>query len=209
MRKILASVVENGTGKNAKIENVSVGGKTGTAKIVENGKYVAGKYNSSFIGFFPVENPKVVCLILVNEPELEKYGSKVAAPIFKNVAERIIQTDPQYFKENKKLPETGTIERNNSNNINPVFVNNEIQTNEVNPIQVNNSKEISKNVMPDLRGRTVKDALVMLNMLGLNYKIYGSGVVTKQSIAPGTIIKTKKDCIVDCSETSVTGANVY
>ena len=63
--------------------------------------------------------------------------------------------------------------------------------------------------MPDLRGRTVKDALVMLNMLGLNYKIYGSGVVTKQSIAPGTIIKTKKDCIVDCSETSVTGANVY
>jgi len=209
MRKILASVVENGTGKNAKIENVSVGGKTGTAKIVENGKYVAGKYNSSFIGFFPVENPKVVCLILVNEPELEKYGSKVAAPIFKNVAERIIQTDPQYFKENKKLPETETIERNNSNNINPVFVNNEIQTNEVNPIQVNNSKEISKNVMPDLRGRTVKDALVMLNMLGLNYKIYGSGVVTKQSIAPGTIIKTKKDCIVDCSETSVTGANVY
>ena len=63
--------------------------------------------------------------------------------------------------------------------------------------------------MPDLRGRTVKDALVILNMLGLTYKINGSGVVTKQSIAPGTIIKTKKDCIVNCSELSVTGANVY
>ncbi len=63
--------------------------------------------------------------------------------------------------------------------------------------------------MPDLRGRTVNDALVILNLLGLNYKIHGSGVVTKQSIAPGTIIKTKKDCIVNCSEFSVTGTNVY
>ncbi len=209
MRNILAGVVKNGTGKNARIENISVGGKTGTAKIVENGKYIAGKYNSSFIGFFPAEDPKVVCLILVNEPELEKYGSKVAAPIFKNVAERIIQTNPQYFKENKKLPGTESIEINNKENIEPVFVKNNNPTNEIKPIQVNYSKEINKNVMPDLRGRTVKDALVILNMLGLNYKINGSGVVTKQSIAPGTIIKTNKDCIVNCSESSVTGANVY
>lgn len=209
MRKILAGVVENGTGKNAKIENISVGGKTGTAKIVENGKYVAGKYNSSFVGFFPVEDPKVVCLILVNEPELEKYGSKVAAPIFKNVAERIIQTDPQYFKENRKLPGTESIERNNNENIEPEFVKNKNQTNEIKLVQVNYSKEINKNVMPDLRGKTVKDALVILNLLGLNYKIHGSGVVTKQSIAPGTIIKIKKNCIVNCSELSVTGANVY
>jgi len=209
MRTILASVVENGTGENAKIQNISVGGKTGTAKIVENGKYVTGKYNSSFIGFFPVEDPKVVCLIVINKPELEKYGSKVAAPIFKNIAERIIQTDPQYFKENKKLPGTESIEKNNTENIKPLFVKNNNETNKIKPMQVNYSKEINKNVMPDLRGRTVKDALVILNLLGLNYKINGSGVVTKQSIAPGTVIKTKKDCIVNCSESSVTGANVY
>ncbi len=156
-----------------------------------------------------MEDPKVVCLILVNEPELEKYGSKVAAPIFKNVAERIIQPNPQYFKENKKLPGTESIEKDNKENIEPVFVKNNNPTNEIKPIQVNYSKEINKNIMPDLKGRTVKDALVILNMLGLNYKINGSGVVTKQSIAPGTIIKTKKDCIVNCSELSVTGANVY
>jgi len=209
MRKILAGAVENGTGKNAKIENISVGGKTGTAKIVENGKYAEGKYNSSFVGFFPVEDPKIVCLIVVNQPELEKYGSKVAAPIFKNIAERILQTDLQFFEKNKNLPGTESIERNNSENIEPVFVNNNNQTNEIKPIQVNYSKEINKNVMPDLKGRTVKDALVILNLLGLNYKINGSGVVTKQSIAPGTVIKTKKDCIVNCSELTVTGANVY
>jgi cell division protein FtsI/penicillin-binding protein 2 len=209
MRKILAGVVENGTGKNAKIENISVGGKTGTAKIVENGKYIAGKYNSSFIGFFPVENPKVVCLIVVNQPEREKYGSKVAAPIFKNVSERIIQTDPQYFKESKKLPKTESIEKNNKENIELVFVKNNNQINKIEPLKVNYSKEINKNVMPDLRGRTVKDALVILNLLGLNYTINGSGVVTKQSIVPGTVIKTKKECIVNCSELTVTGANVY
>ena len=209
IRNILAGVVENGTGNKATIENISVGGKTGTAKIVENGKYVAGKYNSSFIGFFPVEDPKVACLIVVNEPELEKYGSKVAAPIFKNVAERIVQTNPKYFKEIGIEPETKSIENNNRENIKPVFVKNESQTKEVKPNTNSYSKEINKNVMPDLRGRTIKDALVILNMLGLNYKINGSGVVTKQSITPGTIIKSKKDCIVDCSESSVTGANVY
>jgi cell division protein FtsI/penicillin-binding protein 2 len=209
MRNILAGVVENGTGKNAKVENISVGGKTGTAKVVENGKYITGKYNSSFIGFFPVENPKIVCLILVKEPELEKYGSKVAAPIFKNIAKRIVQTDPQNFEVDKKLPGRESLEKNNNENVEPVFVKNNNPSNEIKPIQVNYSNKINKNVMPDLRGRTVKDALVILNMIGLTYKINGSGVVTKQSIAPGTIIKTKKDCIVNCSELSVTGANVY
>lgn len=209
MRKILAGVVKNGTGKNAQIKNISVGGKTGTAKIVENGKYVAGKYNSSFIGFFPVEDPKIVCLIVVNDPELEKYGSKVAIPIFKKVAKKIIQTDPQYFKNIRKPPDKTIEQKTNRENIRPVFVSSENEKNEIKSIQVNYSKEINKKIMPDLKGRTVKDALTIINLLGLNYKIHGSGVVTKQSIAPGANLKNKKECIVYCSESSVTGANVY
>ena len=83
MRNLLASVVKNGTGQNAKLDFVNVGGKTGTSKILENGKYSASNYNSSFVGFFPVENPQVVCLILLSSPQVGGYGGLVAAPIFK------------------------------------------------------------------------------------------------------------------------------
>ncbi len=92
MRKLLTGVVENGTGKNAKIEGVSVGGKTGTSQRLVNGSYSKANYNSSFIGFFPAENPKIVCLILLNSPKVGRYGGLAAAPIFKNVSQRIIRT---------------------------------------------------------------------------------------------------------------------
>ncbi len=209
MRNILTDVVQNGTGKNAQIENILVGGKTGTAKVVVNGQYAVGKYNASFIGFFPSENPKIVCLILVNNPEVEKYGSKVAIPIFKNVAERIVNTNPEYFKEVYNTVETEVIEKNKKKSIDPVFVSVNNMENEKRPIKFDSSDEFNKNLMPDLKGRTIKDALVILNTIGMQYKIKGSGIVTNQSIAPGSVIKNKKECIIYCSEFSPAGANVY
>ncbi|MCK7520180.1 MAG: penicillin-binding transpeptidase domain-containing protein [Ignavibacteriales bacterium] len=78
---------------------ISIGGKTGTSQKLVDGRYSKQHYNSSFIGFFPVENPQVVCLILLNSPDQGRYGGLVAAPIFKNVAERIVQNDYEEFQE--------------------------------------------------------------------------------------------------------------
>ena len=92
MRNILISVVENGSGSNARIEGYKVGGKTGTAQVYEDGKIVSGKNISSFIGFAPADNPKFVVLFIVYEPNVAvTYGSVVAAPYAKDILEKCLK----------------------------------------------------------------------------------------------------------------------
>lgn len=86
----LEQVVENGSGKQAFIEGYRVGGKTGTAQKYQNGVISQGKYVMSFIGFFPADKPKYLCLVIVDEPVGGTYGSTVAAPLAKEVFEGII-----------------------------------------------------------------------------------------------------------------------
>lgn len=78
--KMLERVVKEGGGKNAYIEGYQVGGKTGTAQKFVNGALATGKYVSSFVGFFPASKPKYLCLMIVDEPQGQSYGSIVAAP---------------------------------------------------------------------------------------------------------------------------------
>lgn len=81
-------VSPEGTAAKAALEHYSVAGKTGTATKVENGQYVRGKYFSSFIGFFPADNPELCISVVMDEPKQGYYGGQVAAPIFKQIAER-------------------------------------------------------------------------------------------------------------------------
>lgn len=83
---ILESVVSQGTGKNAYVEGYRVGGKTGTAqKIIPGGGYSTSEYIGSFLGVAPVNNPRIVCLVVVDSPEGIYYGGQVAAPAFRNI----------------------------------------------------------------------------------------------------------------------------
>lgn len=91
IRNMLENVVSEGSGKNAYIEGYRVAGKTGTAQKYENGIIAQGKYISSFIGFFPANEPKYLALVVVDEPEGQYYGSTVAAPYAKSVFEGIIK----------------------------------------------------------------------------------------------------------------------
>ncbi len=82
----LESVVANGSGRNAYIENYRVGGKTGTAQKVENGVYLHGNYILSFIGFMPANDPEIVVYVAINNPKgITQYGGTVSAPIARNV----------------------------------------------------------------------------------------------------------------------------
>ena len=86
VRYALESVVARGTGHNAYIADYRVGGKTGTAQKVENGIYLTGNYITSFIGFLPANNPKVIVYIAIdNAKGITQYGGTVAAPIAKNI----------------------------------------------------------------------------------------------------------------------------
>ncbi|MHA2101595.1 MAG: penicillin-binding protein, partial [Candidatus Kariarchaeaceae archaeon] len=207
VKKMLRSAVENGTGELADIESISVGGKTGTTQKLVDGKYSKEKHNVSFVGFFPLDNPKLVCLIIVDSPQKEKYGGKVAAPIFKSITERIIETNPTLFQERDDKNENTenrfiTSENTFDNNLRAITIV-DIQNTEA-----DNSK-YEYSLMPDLRGRSIKDALISLNMLGLKYDIIGSGIVTTQSIKPGIKIKADQVCELDCSETTIKGVIIY
>ena len=87
---MLEGVVRDGSGKKAYIEGYRVGGKTGTAQKYEDGHIAAGKYVSSFVGFFPADKPQYLALVIVDEPQGAYYGSVVAAPCAKEIFEGII-----------------------------------------------------------------------------------------------------------------------
>ena len=91
LAEMLEGVVTEGSGKKAYIEGYRVGGKTGTAQKYEDGHIASGKYISSFIGFFPADNPQYLALIIVDEPQGTYYGSAVAAPVAKEIFEDIIR----------------------------------------------------------------------------------------------------------------------
>ncbi len=91
LNEMLEKVVSEGSGKQAYIEGYRVAGKTGTAQKYENGVIAQGKYVSSFIGYFPSNNPQYLALVIIDEPIGQYYGSTVAAPYAKEVFEGIIK----------------------------------------------------------------------------------------------------------------------
>lgn len=91
VRYALESVVANGSGRSAYIENYRVGGKTGTAQKVQNGVYMDGNYILSFIGFMPADDPEIVVYVAIDHPQgVTQYGGVVAAPVAKSVLETAI-----------------------------------------------------------------------------------------------------------------------
>ena len=92
-------VVERGTAKESHIQGVRIAGKTGTSKKVIDGHYGVGTYTGSFVGFFPIEDPQVVCLVMMDNPQGGSYyGGSVSAPVFRAIADRIINTSGRFTK---------------------------------------------------------------------------------------------------------------
>ena len=87
MRRILEKVVSEGGGKNAAIEGYSIGGKTATSETLPRG---TGKYISSFVGFYPANDPKVLALVVIHKPTGMYYGGQVAAPVIKQLFQNIL-----------------------------------------------------------------------------------------------------------------------
>jgi stage V sporulation protein D (sporulation-specific penicillin-binding protein) len=113
VRRALESVVANGTGRNAYIDGYRVGGKTGTAQIVENGVYSKSKHIVSFIGFAPADDPQILVYTAINNPKGIQFGGLVAAPIVRNImdsslrymkiAPRTQQMEKKYQYPDKKI----------------------------------------------------------------------------------------------------------
>lgn len=97
LKQFLVGVVERGTGTPAKLEGVSIAGKTGTSRKFIDGRYEMGSYTASFVGFLPAGDPKLVCLVMLDNPRAGGYtGGTASAPIFKGIAEKIIVTSDRF-----------------------------------------------------------------------------------------------------------------
>lgn len=105
LRLIMESVVTDGSGKSAYIPGYRIGGKTGTADKIENGRYASGKVYSSFVALAPIDDPRLAVLVVVDEPQGVRFGSLTAAPAVHDILKdslRYMDIEPQYNEKEAK-----------------------------------------------------------------------------------------------------------
>jgi cell division protein FtsI (penicillin-binding protein 3) len=203
---LLEGVVEHGTGVSLKNPLYRVAGKTGTAQIAMNNKgYGQGtkaiKYKGSFVGYFPADHPRYSIIVVINNPSRGKYyGGAVAAPVFKEIADRIFAN--LHDVNNPPPPDTSgnLIPGANAGvqkDLEDAYAWLNIKAKSVNPaaewaIPVSNNLSVMlmpsshyTGTMPDVTGMGVKDAVFLLEQMGLKVVLNGKGNVVRQSVSPG------------------------
>jgi len=174
---------EGGTGTLAAVPGYHVGGKTGTAQKVDpiTGGYSADKRVSSFVGLVPLENPRLVILVIVDEPESKTYGGLVAAPIFARIAAQSLQ----YLKVPASEPAT-TIPLPPAVEASAYPIDRNLKTAWTDA----GEKGVR---MPDCLGQSYRQVLQTMERTGINVKLTGSGRVVEQSPLPGRPIQYEQE----------------
>ncbi len=184
VQQLLKNVVEkkHGTGHRLYSPNFSMAGKTGTAQK----NYVSKdpdklRYISTFAGYFPAENPKYSCIVVIHEPDksVGYYGADVSGPVFKSVAQKVYATNPlideveMFDAEDQKLDDS----------------------------YQKYYAEVQKkyNKVPNVKGMSGMDAISILENLGIKVEVHGNGTVKKQSISHGTEINKVDKIVLDLS----------
>jgi cell division protein FtsI (penicillin-binding protein 3) len=176
--KLLASMLrdvtsEGGTGVMANIEGFEVAGKTGTAQKADpvHGGYAARKRVGSFVGFVPANDPRLVALVLIDEPEVNVYGGVVAAPVFRNIAQAALRRLAVAPAKPAPMPALA--------NQPELPIRRPTKQPEVNAVEANSD------ATPDFLGLSLREALAKAQSLKMKLRLQGSGYVVKQSPTPG------------------------
>ncbi|MDP4266001.1 MAG: penicillin-binding protein [Bacteroidota bacterium] len=204
VKEMLEGVVEEGTARSLKNTIYKIAGKTGTAQTYQNGGYQK-VYKASFVGYFPADNPKYTCIVVINAPSKgEYYGSIIAGPVFKEIADKVYATrlDIRNYitltrsndaripvskkgcaNEIMKLYQVLNLKTlNNNSRSDSTLVNylaNNVYTSNI-------QDQLKKRIMPNIKGFGLKDAVYFLENAGLNVTVSGKGTVIRQSINPGS-----------------------
>jgi cell division protein FtsI (penicillin-binding protein 3) len=178
---------KGGTGEGAVPTGYEVAGKTGTAQKVDSllGGYSEDRYMSGFMGFAPDEEPKLVLLIVIDEPQGDNYGGVVAAPIFKAIMEKVLP----YLNV---LPEGTMIVKSDLDSA----PKKELQGSQPLMEEVKVGKGAGMVMMPDLTGLSMRNALNRMEGKGLIVKVSGNGKVVEQVPRPGTVIEKGDICFL-------------
>jgi cell division protein FtsI (penicillin-binding protein 3) len=207
----LIKVVDQGTAKSIKNTNYKIAGKTSTTLLdyglseinTENGEENIKKYQASFIGFFPADKPKYSCIVLVNNPKKNGfYGGDVAAPIFKEISDKVFASDISLHQsidneiEKESLPFVSNGFSNDLHNVleklNIPFNAQQSQwsvadkkNNQINLRLRNINNDLDRNKIPSLYGMIISDAVFLLENAGLQVTFKGKGKIKYQSLEKG------------------------
>jgi len=173
IRDILKNIVIRGTGKKLYSEHFSMAGKTGTARTEYNNPDWADnkRYISSFAGYFPAENPRYSCIVVIHKPSTKKgyYGADVTGPVFKRIAQKI-------FTDSPLIDSVENIDQSDA-----LFA--------ADYDTYYQKAQANLNVIPNVVGMAGMDAISLLENAGLKVKIIGNGTVKEQSLAKGAAVK--------------------
>jgi cell division protein FtsI (penicillin-binding protein 3) len=186
IKDILKNIVVRGTGKRMYSETFSMAGKTGTART-DYANYEEWKkerkYISSFAGYFPAENPKYSCIVVIHKPSTKVgyYGADVSGPVFKRIAQKIYTDTPI-------IDEVKTLDFNNN------VVDEDFES------YYENARKY-KELMPSVVGMPAMDAIALLENLqvNVNVKLNGSGTIKKQSVNKHQKLKSNQTIVLDAS----------
>jgi len=194
-----------------------VAGKTGTAWVSENGQYIEHTYRASFVGFFPAQNPRYSCIVVINKPGAGVYyGGAVAAPVFKELADKIYSTEIDQHKPIFK-PDSALLANKHAppvmaGNAEPIIsVLDFLGLSAIHKSEGNEIIDLSSaasgiscsvrpNVaseVPNVTGMGLGDALFILEKRGLKVEVRGFGKVKQQSLPPGTPISNNQNIIIE------------
>ena len=206
LQSLLRGVVENGTAKALNKCAFPIAGKTGTAQIASNGSYNKKNYTASFVGYFPADDPKYTCIVVISNPMGKSYyGASVSAPVFKEIAEKVYATELGIKDETHNYPAnadkytrasmayyedvndycTMTGVRMVDAELNSEWVKVSPSKNGGVTIQ---SIDLEKGVVPDLTGMNVMDAVYLIETMGWKVGFSGRGLVESQSVKAGTAL---------------------
>lgn len=203
-KAMMEGVVTEGTGSLLKSSPYLVAGKTGTAQIYRKGTYNNNNYIASFVGYFPADNPRYSCIVVVYNPRKGiYYASQVAVPVFKDIADKIYATELDIQKnelpwKDTNLPNSKIGLGSDLNLItsqlgitSPEFENQDGNWvycfNQDNTLAVR-QRETTEGLVPNVKGMNARDAIYLLEQQGLRVNFIGSGKVAEQSILPNSKI---------------------
>lgn len=178
---ILEKEVSEGGGTKAMVEGYHFGGKTGTAQKLDtkHGGYLDGQYIASFIGFGPVEDPKFVVLVVIDDPQKGSYyGSQIVAPVFKDIVSQLVR----YYQMSPSVKDGATVAA--------------VPAAKLPAVKPNGDGSV---VLPDFRGYTFGEVRDWLHTAGLYFKPDGTGKAISQEQLPGTVVSPGTPIVVQFS----------
>lgn len=183
VQEVLKNIVIRGTGKRLYSPDFSMAGKTGTARTEYwmDGWNQNRRYVSSFVGYFPAENPKYSCIVVIHKPSIKKgyYGADVTGPVFKSIAQKI-------YIESPEIDHIQDLE----------MLHADVQQN----IELYQQKVTqSHTAVPNVQGMAGMDAVALLENLGLYVTLVGNGKVIRQSIPAGEKLSKGKIIVLELS----------